>query len=332
MKKFFFFAAAAAIAMTACTKTQTTAVSEGNLIRFSNSFVDNVTKTDVTTTSIAKFWVYGESADGTGTVFSNMPVTKNAGAWTNGELVYWTPSQDHFFAAYADGESNIADASLVFSRKNSSLTFTQYAVGTNDLVAAVTTMNPGDLTTTPDAVQLTFKHMLSKVKFTFKTGAAHEQVMEVADLTVKAVNKADGTLTLADAEQNVTWNTTGTVASGDYVYRPITDFANEDGTASSEEKYFIPQSNKPLTVTFTVTWKISEAEGAETKSADFSGTLAYDDGEYSWKPGLSYNYVAEIDPEDVDPSLGNRVIKFEVVKVEEWVDQNVDYIPSNQGE
>ena len=175
--------------------------------------------------------------------------------------------------------------------------------------------------------------MLSKVKFTFKTGAAHDQVMEVAGLTVNAVNKADGTLTLAEAEQNVTWNTTGTVASGDYVYSLITDFADEDGTASSEEKYFIPQSNETLTVTFTVTWKISEAEGAETKTANFTGTLAYADGENSWKPGLSYNYVAEIDPEDVDPSLANRVIKFEVVKVEDWVDQKVDYTPTtNQGE
>lgn len=331
MKKFFFFAAAAAIAMTACTKTETTAVSEGNLIRFSNSFVDNVTKADVTSDNFTKFWAYGESADGKGTVFSNMPVTKSGAAWNNGELVYWTPSQDHFFAAYADGESTIADASLAFSRANSSLQFTQYTVGTNDLVAAVASKNPGDLETAPGAVQLTFKHMLSKVKFTFKTQASHDQVMEVTNLKVNAINKADGTIALSGSDQNITWNTAGTVTSGYYLYgeTSVADFANEAATASTVEKYFIPQSNETLSVTFTVTWKISEAEGAESRTANFTGTLAYEAGENAWKPGMSYNYVSTINPEQVDPELANRVIKFEVVEVEDWAeDTNVDYTPS----
>lgn len=345
MKKILFLAAVTAIALTACTKTETTGVSEGNLIKFDNAFVGNPTKAgDLTKDNFDKFWVYGSSegasSDWSDAKFTNTEVNKGGAGinddsqWSSAESAYWTANKAHFFAAYSNGGIKIEDNNLGFDPSDSKLTFSNYTAGENDLVAAVATKDAatvGDGTSAGN-VALSFKHMLSKVKFTFKTEAAHEQVMTVTNLKFNAVKTTTGDITgPGPTTPTISWTMPGT--SNDYVYNvtALADFAAEEGTFSSE-MYAIPQSNESLSVSFTVTWKESDsATGEGVKSADFTGSLSYQtDSENKWKEGYSYNYIATINPEHVDPSLEAREIKFQVDAVEGWTDVDDELDPVRQ--
>ena len=342
MKRIYLFAAVTAIALTACTKTETTNVSGGNLIRFDNAFVGNPTKAgDLTKANFNKFWVYG-SAEGTGDwsekKFTNAPVNKgeagigNNSQWTSEEKAYWTQNSKHFFAAYSNGGSIIDDANLNFNPSESKLTFSNYTAGENDLVAAVATKDAatvGDGTNAGN-VALSFKHMLSKVKFTFKTEAAHEQVMTVTNLKFNAVKTTTGDIT-GPTTPTISWTMPGTSDNYEYDVTALADFAAEEGTFSSE-MYAIPQSNESLSVSFTVTWKESESATDEgVKTANFTGSLSYQtESENKWKEGYSYNYIATINPKNVDPSLEAREIKFQVDAVEGWTDVDDELAPVKQ--
>lgn len=343
MKKIYLFAVVTAIALAACTKTETTGVSEGNLIKFDNAFVGNPTKAgDLTKDNFDKFWVYGSSegasSDWSDAKFTNTEVNKGSAGinddsqWSSAESAYWTANKAHFFAAYSNGGRIIDDANLNFNPSGSKLTFSNYTAGENDLVAAVATKDAatvGDGTSAGN-VALSFKHMLSKVKFTFKTEAAHEQVMTVTNLKFNAVKTTTGDIT-GPTTPTISWTMPGT--SDYYVYNvtALADFAAEEGTFSSE-MYAIPQSNESLRVSFTVTWKESESATDEgVKTANFTGNLSYQtDSENKWKEGYSYNYIATINPEDVDPSLEEREIKFQVDAVEEWTDVDDELDPVKQ--
>ena len=103
MKKILFLAAVTATALTACTKTETTAVSEGNVIRFDNAFVGNPTKagvTELTESNIQHFYVFGTKTSDPN-FFNNILVTKNGSAWTYEDLKQWEAS-DYTFAAYSN--------------------------------------------------------------------------------------------------------------------------------------------------------------------------------------------------------------------------------------
>lgn len=328
MKKFFFFAAAAAIAMTACTKTQTTAVSEGNLIRFSNSFVDNVTKADVTNGSIKSFWVFGEYNSETTTwvpLFNNVEVkgtaTGTGNVWTPVQTAYWQINKSHAFGAYANGESSLTEG-VAFDPAAKKLTFTDYAAGANDLIAATSdnTLSWDGQGDAP-AVALTFKHLLSKVKFTFSTKAADTYTMAVSDLKVTNAIKTAS----VDFTANVvgTWNGTATGEDVEaYNFGGVTDFAVTGGSAASEVRYVIPQTGtNAIDVSFKVT--LSDESG-ELSNGNFTGTLAIPETN-TLVAGNSYNFEVTIDPEDVDDTM--KPIQFEVTTVEGWVEDeknNVD--------
>lgn len=348
MKKIFILAAVTAIALTACTKTETTAVSEGNLIKFDNAFVGNVTKADITKNNFATFWVYGSAntdADNwADTKFTNSKVTKGEAGigdnsvWSSEEKAYWTPNADHFFAAYANGTDYIADASLDFDAATSKLTFNNYTAGDYDLVAAVATKDAVtvDGGTGAGNVAFSFVHMLSKVKFTFNTEAAHEQVMKVSDLKFTAVKTTSGDIT---SNNTVSWTTTGSPATAEYIYdvTSLEDFAAESQGPFFSEMYVIPQGNTSLTVSFKVTWKSSDAATEESgdssyKEATFRGNLSYDS---KWQPGYSYNYIATINPEDVNPALEDQQITFQVDEVKGWesdteIDVDDNYSPTTE--
>lgn len=325
MKKFFFFAAAAAIAMTACTKTQTTAVSEGNVIKFSNAFVDNVTKADLDNTTIKSFWVFGEYNSETTTwvpLFNNVEVkgtaTGTGNVWTPVQTAYWKIDKSHAFGAYANGTSSLAEG-VAFDPAAKKLTFADYAAGANDLIAATSANNltwggEGDA----PAVGLTFKHLLSKVKFTFQTGAADTYTMAVSELKVtNAVKTAS-----VDFTDNVVGTWAGTATGEDveaYNFGGVTDFAVTGGSAASEVRYVIPQTGTDaIEVSFMVT--LSDESGV-LKTGNFAGTLAVPAAN-KWVAGSSYNYTVNIEPDDVDDTL--KPILFEVTTVEGWAqDTNV---------
>ena len=181
MKKIFILAAVTAIALTACTKTETTAVSEGNLIKFDNAFVGNVTKADMTKSSLTSFWVYGgyDASSNYVKVFDGTEVNNANGTCTSTATAYWVNGKAYEFAAYSDGNTSLDN--VTFTASENKLSISGYEAGKNDLIAATKSV-PAVTAATQGPVEFSFKHLLSKVKFTFRTSMADSYTMKVEGL------------------------------------------------------------------------------------------------------------------------------------------------------
>lgn len=326
MKKQVLMMAALALALGGCSKTETTDVAQGRAIGF-DTFVGKSTKavTEVDNNSLTKFYVFG-SYGSTGSwtpVFTNVGVTggtvgSDGSEWTPEQTAYWQPSTTYHFGAYSDGNNSFTGAD--FEEDTQTLTFTDYAVGTNDLIAAIPEAKKTDATVTDEgAVELTFSHLLSQVKFTFKNEDSHDYIMEISNIKIEnAVKTATGTLVKG---QIASWNGT---ADGTYDFETLSDIAQAEGEGThSTDLLVIPQSNETLVVSFTATFK--DARGIQLEQGDFTASLAYGGGEAgttanTWTPGFKYNYVATINGSTIDPELEQQVIKFTVKSVTPWDD------------
>ena len=192
---------------------------------------------------------------------------------------------------------------------------------------------------TPNPVGFNFKHMLSKIIFTFKTQASKDYIMKVTDLKINgaadpasgAIVAATGTLT----DQAIAWETAGTVTKGEYTFADIADYADgtqgEDGlfSKSTEARFVIPQNNENLEASFTVTVynKKGATEANKLMEKDFTASVKYEkavaEGKGTtgiWEPGFVYNYIAVINPDKVEPTA--KPIVFTVTGVDEWTPAN----------
>ena len=299
MKRIYLFAAVTAIALTACTKTETTGVSEGNLIKFDNAFVGNPTKADVedlTKNNINHFYVFGTKT-GEPQFFNNVQVTRNGSAWTYEDLKQWE-SSTYSFAAYSNGgTSTTGDRLDNASWSSGSLTIPDYTVNQKDLVASISST---DINTTNQAVAFTFAHTLSMIKFTFKSSLGDgDNAVTISNFNVSGLkDKATLTYTASGAS----WGTPSddkTLSNGD----DITVTTTTPG--ESDSFVVIPQSVTNMKVSFTAT-----ITGLESKTL----TATIDNSSDAWKPGYRYNYVATITGEDMD------VIEFTLTDITPWDD------------
>ena len=326
MKKQVLMMAALALALGGCSKTETTDVAQGRAIGF-DTFVGKSTKavTEMDNNSLTKFYVFG-SYGSTGSwtpVFTNVGVSggtvgSDGTEWTPEQMAYWQPSTTYHFGAYSNGNNSLDGAS--FNAESQTLTFTDYAVGDNDLIAAIPEDKTTDATVTDEgAVELTFLHLLSQVKFTFKNEDSYDYTMEISNIKIEnAVKVATGTLAKG---QTALWNGT---EDGTYDFGTLSDIAQAEGEGThSTDLLVIPQSNETLVVSFTATF--SDASGTQLVQGDFTASLAYGGNEAgtttnTWTPGFKYNYVATINGSTIDPELEQQVIKFTVESVTPWDD------------
>lgn len=318
MKKSLLMLGAAAMMLASCTQNEVVEVAENRAIGF-DAFVNNTTKVDIVDAQFAKFWVFGAYDNTTSWTpfYTNDVVEKKQNVWTAAKTAYWTASKSHRFAAYADGTSQLTNG-VEFEAAtgtNGTLKFTDYTVGENDLVAAVATAMTWDSSSEPSKVGFTFKHLLSKVKFTFTTDAANDYVMKIENLKIVAKG---GTNPIVKAgcdftgdNNGLNWTAASQGSTGEYTYATIDDCAG--GTTNSAEKYVIPQNNA-LTVSFKVTF--TDKSGTEIASkAGITGDLTIT-AESAWKAGYVYNYQVKINPENVNDQL--KKIEFDNISVDTW--------------
>lgn len=352
MKKGLLMLGAAAMVLASCTQNEVVEVAESRAIGF-DAFVNNSTKAveEITKENIEDFWVFGgyeNTTDNWVDFYTNVQVegaaagTATSNTWTPKELAYWEVGKTHNFGAYANGKRGLTTTTGVsYSAKDNKLTFTSYSGGDKDLIAATATGSwDGSSPATPNKVAFTFKHMLSKIVFTFKTQASSDYVMKVTGLKINgaadpasgAIKTANGTLT----DETVAWEKTGT--NGEYTFDDIADYA--DGTQgadgyfskASEARFVIPQDNTNLTASFTVT--VYDKANNQLSTKDFSNipvkyTASDSKGTSNeWTEGYYYNYIAIINPDQVDPSA--KPIEFTVTTVDGWTDASDNTIVQPQ--
>lgn len=316
MKRIYLFAAVTAIALAACTKTETTGVSEGNLIKFDNAFVGNPTKAglaEINKDNLDAFYVEGtKNATPVFGTFEKVYKTET-GQWVYDNLQEWTDVTWHF-GAYSDGGNSLTSGSASFSEAAGArtLAITGYVLTGDNPRDLLVSHSTTDISTENKPVEFTFKHALSQVKFTLTNGVSGSDIT-ISELKVSGVkNTADMSY---QHDGDITWsNATGNIElNNDDTDNPMT--ATADAAAVSDNFAVIPvdYSAAEITVTFKAT--IDRSEPDEDIEKNLTATITPSN---TWEPGYRYNYTAEITGKLMD------LIEFTLADVEKWTDNTPD--------
>ena len=316
MKKTLWMLGVAVAALTSCTESEVLDVPESRVIGF-ESHVDNQTRvvSDLGSGTMVKFWVFGfkmETGDSEfgehGTeaeVFCNVPVKRDQAVSTSPwgyenveHTKYWSKNHTYRFAAYANGTESLTAPTVVsYDPDEDIITFTNYVAGDKDLVATISgdreigaSIDGDDIA----AVPFTFKHMLSKVQFSFTSTA--NVTIEITNLRIDAINKGTGTYeynTTNPTEPIINW--TPSTDGNDKGYTSTLELIPTTTVPAIENFCVIPQMNKTdetthLSVTFTLT--TYDGDGHFINSDNKTVSLASNVHDGEWKPGYVYNYHA----------------------------------------
>ncbi len=314
MKKLFIMGLAAmGLALTACNSDETVEMAKGNAIGF-KTFVNNSTRAanDATTDGLEAFKVWGlMSKDGqTGTPFVAKDVTKENGTWSYAPPVYWEKGYAYSFVALAPNDAYTFTAPTAINNWGS-LTF-ENGNGETDLIYAAAKKETVEGNGCPAPVDLTFNHMLSRVRFQFENGMADGSKLTVTDVKINDAYTS-GTATLAEQLANLSWTHgqgTGAIVFGNAAAM------DPNAKAETAHKYMIPATKK-YNLTFTVT----RVHHGVTDTYNHTVTLP----ETTMTQGLSYQFVAKFTAENINPAEELCPITF-TAKVNPWAEfGNTDF-------
>lgn len=397
MKKTFLIGLAATAILTGCSKDETVEMASQKAIGF-ETFVDKATRAvnnDATNTTLKEFAVYGIAYKEPNTikVLGNEKVTRpttisddissdgGTTAWDYTSTQYWNAGYTYWFSAIAPYGGNWtfdnkATSGYTYGFKNPStnsghierkLTFdNQTAGGKQDLIYSEVDAELADnYIKTPSNVKFTFKHLLSRLKFTFNNKVGDQYILKVGEIKIQA--KVSDNNDVAICRSGIyTTNTTFSTNDGEWtsedadgfdlvfddqnVYQKITDGAeiynaNERGIPIEDHRYIIPKNltgeDGSITIVCSFTLYARRIGANENDySLDYprpskeSATIQAGAKECTgvrltisggFKQGYSYNFIADITAEDIDVDL--VPIKFSVESVENWTTTDPIEVP-----
>ena len=317
MKKNLFLLAAAAIVMAGCSKTETVEMPDSAVIGFGSAYIGNPTQTKavstLTTANIDAFYVYGGHDNSLTNTFDGTKVSKSGSTWSYSPVRYWDAGKSYNFAAYAP-EIPAGKGTVSTDEINRRLTFTDYVSGPDnqlDLIYAdgvsVTAQQENN-----GPVSFNFQHLLSMIKFTFKSGFPVDVPVTVSGLKVYGM-AAQGTY-----DNGWTPDGTQAVAEDTPFNEMVTTTAENKADASQATQaasvnfVVIPQSGGTVTVSFTAAVSL---EAGNVKTKEFTTTLVP-----AWDAGNCYNYVATISEQNMEV----QSITYGDPNVTEWVEQEIE--------
>lgn len=342
MKKISILLGAAAVLLsTSCSNDEVVSIPPTQGIGF-KAFVDKSTRatdaTDISNSTLKNFQVWGatwnaETQATPTSVFLGQQVDLSNNEWSYAPLRYWVIGNNYRFTAIAPANAtgltatqNI-DAIQSFEDVQGGLELTfdnSAAKAAVDLCYAQNKV--ANVEETQGKVQMTFGHMLSRVKFTFENGFASENTMirmsniKITNATSKGtINKVKGeTLWTAVEDANGTFtidfinlNATGTPLKG-------------GEKAATEHQYILPLTTAMVyKADFTVTlynWDSTLDDG----KGDYKVVATYNHTgvelpSIEYKNNYSYNFVANINAETIDPEHTLKPIEF-TANVTPWED------------
>ncbi len=312
-------------------------------IGFSNAFVNNGTRSIVdpsfTTKTLEDFAVYGFTQ--AGQIFKGDKVYKGGSAstgWSYDVLQYWVPGNTYTFGAIAPHSvaTNVSDVALPENAKKVEMTvaFTNTDADQVDLLHAEPAQIAGTEVTetykTP--VSMTFRHQLSKVKFSFENAVGEGYNVKVSNIKIMDAY-TNGTLTVAangntwSAQANNTLGLDfGNVVADDATADEAAVIANAATLESYNEKLMIPMD---ATATYTVTFTAELYQG-DVLLGSYNHEVKIENVEF--KLGYCYDFKASLTHENITDKPLNP-IEFDVTNVEDWnetdIDQELD-VPTTQ--
>ena len=323
MKKLFILGIAA-LGFAACVQEQVVDTPMGGAITFESAFVDNATRAaadpSTTTGTLTAFDVWGFVKEYDGTVFVDQDVTLNGGNWGYEGAQFWAPNQPYYFAALAPMNSETLGHELATGDDAKlglgTLTFTNVN-GTEDVLYATSKVTSKGVNQPNDPVKFQFRHLLSKVKFTFKNGfVTNNASIKVTNIKMTAPAKAS--IKVAQANYAKAWTLVEdqlvTLAFGD-----VETLTYGQNAESADERLTIPAAS---TYEYNVTFDVELFMGAQSvytvsKTSTVTGV--------ELEMGKAYNFYAEINPENLELDA----ITFDVIEVEDW--ENAADVPAHVG-
>lgn len=343
MKKLFMIGLAATAMLASCSNDETVEMAQQKAIGFSNAFVNNGTRSIVdpsfTTKTLEDFAVYGFTQ--AGQIFKGDKVYKGGSAstgWSYDVLQYWVPGNTYTFGAIAPHSvaTNVSDVALPENAKKVEMTvaFTNTDADQVDLLHAEPAQIAGTEVTetykTP--VSMTFRHQLSKVKFSFENAVGEGYNVKVSNIKIMDAY-TNGTLTVAangntwSAQANNTLGLDfGNVVADDATADEAAVIANAATLESYNEKLMIPMD---ATATYTVTFTAELYQG-DVLLGSYNHEVKIENVEF--KLGYCYDFKASLTHENITNKPLNP-IEFDVTNVEDWnetdIDQELD-VPTTQ--
>lgn len=347
MKKILIASMAAAM-LVACSNDSIVDQSQES-IGFGSTFVNNSTRAFDPSFNNAKmfadFAVYGfitGENNNTAPLFDGVKVTGSgtgsSALWSYDAVQYWVPGAKYNFCAVAPmtnggwTKSNCAVANNVIS---TNLQFTNN--GTTDLLYAEHEQVEG-LISGNSKVDFTFRHLLSKVRFTFTNGynatGATIQVRNIhitdaytkADVALSSTNTTwsdaeDATLDLNFGNANVLVATNGITDAADA--NTIVALSYSQVARSFNELLVIPaegpvttKNGNSYTITFDVDILIN---GVLVKTYTHEASVALNPA-----PGHSYNLTTTINGENINPDGELEPIEFTVNDLPGWTNPEAE--------
>lgn len=254
----------------------------------------------------------------TGKPFVGVDVTKGAdGAWSYGTPVYWEKGYAYSFVAVSPADAFTMATAPSAYKDYGTITFNNDAkAGETDLLYAA--KDNGVVTipenACPAAVNLTFNHMLSRVRFQFQNGMDDGSTLTVTDVKINDAYKS-GTATLKETFTDFAWTTDEAKGVLTFDDATVTNFA-QNAACVSGHKYMIP-ATKVYSVTFTVTRNHNGVTDSYTHNVNLPET--------AMKPGMSYQFTAQFTAENINPDEVLCPITF-TASVNNWKDWgNTDF-------
>ena len=336
MKKLLVFALAT-IGMVACFSEDVVQLPKSDTIRFADAYINNSTRADqaidpsITKEKLLAFDVWAYMTSLTGTVLVDEDVELVNGGWDYANTQYWTPNKNYFFAALAPMNSdywNLDASQAVFPDPDNQVAGGAGLVtfenndGGEDLLYATAFVETPDMASLQNqgmsTVKFQFKHLLSKVKFTFKNGFLTDNAtVKVENIKMSApktgsINLGTGYEWVLGAESKV------------YEFGHAGEIAMGEDQQCHDERLTIPaDATYAYNIDFDVTLYYGEEEAYTVHKQSVVTGVALE-------MGKAYNFVAEITPDN----LNLLPIVFEVQGVDSWVDAGaevpVDYLYDTQ--
>lgn len=329
---------ATAAMLASCSQDETVEMAQNTrAISFSNAFVDNATRSVVDPSfkkeTLGNFAVYGFTQKGQ--IFDGVPVSSadNGSTWTYDPIQYWVEGNQYAFAAIAPASVSVSGetlhgTSVADYKVGMTVSFTND--GKTDLVyAAAGNVNADEsFMASPLPVGLTFKHQLSKVKFSFKNNVSGAYNIKVTDVKITDA-KRSGTLTVSTAADNAWSNVTGNDLELSFGAAGTTDVNTADAIAfgneveTYNEQLMIPTAS---TETYNVTFTVELLNGTVSMGT-YNHTATIKGVEL--KLGYCYDFAAELNAENIvvdpdDPDAELQPIEFTVNEISNWIDTDKD--------
>ena len=341
MKKLFTILAVAAT-LVSCAKEDVVREAAREAIGFDNAFVENSTRSvnDPSYSSAEGgkkfngFRVYGfvEGA----TLFDGTEVTGSGfgdtGNWTYTGTQYWIAGANYDFHAVAPTTNNMSN---VVSSAANGVTFDYNNVsGEEDMLYAFAEAE-GKVSDNKK-VAFTFRHILSKVKFSFENGYnATNATLKVKNVVI---TNADATAKVNLNDDVVDWTNKANAGSVSIAFGDATDpeaiydNANAYTTVyeSNNERFLIPSVSRAYTVSFVVDLYIGgnlidvNAKDNET-GYEHTATITF-----APEAGHAYDIKAVINAENIDPNNEQEPIQFTVTSIDGWDENNNIEVPGYQ--